>query len=84
METDLEAVIKDKRLHLGLADIKSYMQMTLRAVRPCLPQQTLSQGCFPGVISENAGPAASTPQRRGPWAAFLRLVWQCALALCCS
>lgn len=33
METDLEAVIKDKRLHLGIGDIKSYLQMTLRAVR---------------------------------------------------
>ena len=34
-ESDLEAVIKDKFLPLGTPEIKSYMQMTLRAVAYC-------------------------------------------------
>jgi len=34
-ESDLEAVIKDKFLPLGTPEIKSYLQMTLRAVAYC-------------------------------------------------
>ena len=34
-ESDLEAVIKDKFLPLGTPEIKSYMQLTLRAVAYC-------------------------------------------------
>ena len=35
MESDLEAVIKDRRLHLGPGDIKSYLRMVLLALECC-------------------------------------------------
>lgn len=35
MESDLEAVIKDRTIVLGAADIKSYLQMTLQAINFC-------------------------------------------------
>lgn len=35
METDLEAVIRDPNLFLSPADIKSYLQMTLKGLEYC-------------------------------------------------
>ena len=35
MQTDLEAVIRDRNIVLSLADIKSYMQMTLTGLAFC-------------------------------------------------
>ncbi|RVW33992.1 Cyclin-dependent kinase D-2 [Vitis vinifera] len=35
MQTDLEAVIRDRNIVLSLADIKSYMQMTLKGLAYC-------------------------------------------------
>lgn len=35
METDLEAVIRDRNIVLSPADIKSYIQMTLRGLALC-------------------------------------------------
>ena len=35
MESDLETVIKDRNIHLSPADIKSYMQMTLKGLAVC-------------------------------------------------
>ena len=35
METDLEAIIKDRRLHLGPGDVKAYMLMILLAIEAC-------------------------------------------------
>ena len=35
METDLETIIKDPNIVLSAADIKSYMQMTLKGLAFC-------------------------------------------------
>lgn len=35
METDLEAVIRDRNIFLSPADIKSYIQMTLKGLAFC-------------------------------------------------
>lgn len=35
MDSDLEAIIKDKSLVLSAADIKSYMKMLLEALKSC-------------------------------------------------
>ena len=35
MESDLEALIKDRALILSEADVKSYMQMLLRSLEVC-------------------------------------------------
>ena len=35
METDLEAVIRDRNIFLSPADIKSYLQMTLKGLAFC-------------------------------------------------
>lgn len=35
METDLEAVIRDRNIFLSPADIKSYLQMTLKGLAYC-------------------------------------------------
>ena len=49
-ESDLEAVIKDKFLPLGTPEIKSYMQMTLRAVAYCHESWVLHRDLKPNNL----------------------------------
>ena len=53
-ESDLEAVIKDKFLPLGTPEIKSYMQMTLRAVAYCHDTWVLHRDLKPSNLLLNA------------------------------
>ena len=49
-ESDLEAVIKDKFLPLGTPEIKSYMQMTLKAVAYCHASWVLHRDLKPNNL----------------------------------
>jgi len=46
METDLEAVIRDRNIFLSPADIKSYLQMTLKGLAICHKKWVLHRYCF--------------------------------------
>lgn len=48
METDLEAVIRDRNLFLSPADIKSYLQMTLKGLSYCHKKWVLHRYYFCG------------------------------------
>jgi serine/threonine protein kinase len=45
METDLEAVIRDRNIFLSPADIKSYLQMTLKGLAYCHKKWVLHRYC---------------------------------------
>ena len=69
MESDLEALIKDRALILSEADVKSYMQMLLRALDVCHRHWVLHRDIKPN----NFLIAASGP-RPGPCASRARLL----------
>lgn len=46
METDLEAVIRDRNIFLSPADIKSYLQMTLKGLEYCHKKWVLHRCCL--------------------------------------
>lgn len=46
METDLEAVIRDRNIVLSPADIKSYIQMTLKGLSICHKKWVLHRSFF--------------------------------------
>jgi len=50
MESDLEAVIKDRRLHLGPGDIKSYLRMVLLALECCHANWVLHRDMKPNNL----------------------------------
>jgi serine/threonine protein kinase len=50
METDLEAVIKDRRLHLGPGDIKAYMAQVLSAIECCHANWVLHRDMKPNNL----------------------------------
>jgi serine/threonine protein kinase len=50
MESDLEAIIKDRRLHLGPADVKSYIRMTLLALECCHANWVLHRDMKPNNL----------------------------------
>lgn len=51
METDLEAVIRDRNIFLSPADIKSYLQMTLKGLAYCHKKWVLHRYAI--VVSES-------------------------------
>ncbi|KAK3012739.1 hypothetical protein RJ639_008284 [Escallonia herrerae] len=50
METDLEAVIRDRNIVLSLADIKSYLQMTLKGLAFCHKKWVLHRDMKPNNL----------------------------------
>lgn len=50
MESDLETVIKDRNIHLSPADIKSYMQMTLKGLAVCHKKWILHRDMKPNNL----------------------------------
>ncbi|KAJ7975183.1 GPCR kinase [Quillaja saponaria] len=50
METDLEAVIRDRNIFLSPADIKSYLQMTLRGLAVCHKKWVLHRDMKPNNL----------------------------------
>lgn len=50
MESDLEAVIRDRNIVLSAADIKSYMQMTLRGLSHCHKKWVLHRDMKPNNL----------------------------------
>ncbi|KAH7533332.1 hypothetical protein FEM48_Zijuj04G0119700 [Ziziphus jujuba var. spinosa] len=50
METDLEAVIRDRNLFLSPADIKSYLQMTLKGLSYCHKKWVLHRDMKPNNL----------------------------------
>ncbi|KAJ7556215.1 hypothetical protein O6H91_05G074600 [Diphasiastrum complanatum] len=50
MESDLEAVIKDRNIVLSSADIKSYMQMTLKGLAQCHKKWVLHRDLKPNNL----------------------------------
>ncbi|XP_057835852.2 cyclin-dependent kinase D-2 isoform X2 [Cryptomeria japonica] len=50
MESDLETVIKDRNIHLSPADIKSYMQMTLKGLAVCHRKWVLHRDMKPNNL----------------------------------
>ncbi|KAH9306915.1 hypothetical protein KI387_011319 [Taxus chinensis] len=50
MESDLETVIKDRNIHLSPADIKSYMQMTLKGLAVCHKKWVLHRDMKPNNL----------------------------------
>lgn len=50
METDLEAVIRDRNIFLSPADIKSYLQMTLRGLAYCHKKWVLHRDMKPNNL----------------------------------
>ncbi|TQD69304.1 hypothetical protein C1H46_045163 [Malus baccata] len=50
METDLEAVIRDRNIFLSPADIKSYLQMTLKGLAVCHKKWVLHRDMKPNNL----------------------------------
>ena len=50
MDTDLEAVIKDRRLHLGPGDIKAYLAQVLAAIECCHANWVLHRDMKPNNL----------------------------------
>ncbi|CAN1312279.1 Cyclin-dependent kinase D-3 [Linum perenne] len=50
METDLEAVIRDRNIFLSPADIKSYFQMTLKGLAVCHKKWVLHRDMKPNNL----------------------------------